>query len=421
MRTLKEHISFPNVKLLSPSENKIGKYILAMEKLGPNLYEIFKLRNRKFSLKTVCMIMDSILDLANYLSMKGIVHRDIKPENFCLGGENLDRIYMIDFGLSRHFLGKEGQHKPLTNNRGFVGTPRYASKNAHLGISQSRRDDVESIGYLSLFFMTGKLPWQNIKVKDKVQKHNILHQYKNSMSIEKICEGLPYEFAQYLGYTRNLAYNQSPDYDRLRNFFKGMAKRHGLEFDHKWDWSETQKFKEIVVDYQKTREAAKVRKISSTVAVSHENLSSHFYIANKNMINRNDSLWSKVSNNIDYTNSKPDPTLDAMDSPSLGQLDSRDEKNPPLWNNAANTGSAHKKNANLREIPSNEWSESDSDGKGPGVFEEHVFKEDGFRKNPMVLDFNSFKISETDNEDARPAFEFKSTKNSRAQVQKIRD
>jgi hypothetical protein len=128
-----------------------------------------------------------------------------------------------------------------------------------------------------------------------------------------------------------------------------------------------------------------------------------------------------VSNNIDYTNSKPDPTLDAMDSPSLGQLDSRDEKNPPLWNNAANTGSAHKKNANLREIPSNEWSESDSDGKGPGVFEEHVFKEDGFRKNPMVLDFNSFKISETDNEDARPAFEFKSTKNSRAQVQKIRD
>lgn len=289
-----------------------------MEKLGPNLYEIFKLRNRKFSLKTVCMIMDSILDLASYLSMKGIVHRDIKPENFCVGGENLDRIYMIDFGLSRHFIGKEGQHKPLSNNRGFVGTPRYASKNAHLGISQSRRDDVESIGYLSLFFMTGKLPWQNIKVKDKVQKHNILHQYKNSMSIEKICEGLPYEFAQYLGYARNMAYNQLPDYDRLRNFFKGMAKRHGLEFDYKWDWSETQKFKDIVVDFQKTREAARGSKISSTVALSQQNLSSHPNQVNKYMFTKKDSLFSKVSNHFENSNSKPIEESGGLDSPSLG-------------------------------------------------------------------------------------------------------
>jgi len=88
------------------------------------------------------------------------IHRDIKPENFMIGNnENSNIVYLIDYGLSKKYIEKDGSHIKYMDKKGLVGTARYTSVNAHLGIEQSRRDDLISIGYLIVYFMKGRLPW----------------------------------------------------------------------------------------------------------------------------------------------------------------------------------------------------------------------------------------------------------------------
>lgn len=241
MRTLNGLECFPWANFLTQNENKLNRNVLVMQKLGPNLYDLFKFCDRKFSLKTVINIMDSQLQILETQHSKSIVHRDIKPENFCQGGADLTNFYMIDFGLSKFFKNPNGEHKPLGNNKGFVGTPRYASRNAHLGLTQSRRDDLEALGYLVLFFLNGKLPWQNIKASGKVQKHNMLYQLKNNIGMDQLCESIPTEFQLYFLHIRHLGYEQKPDYQRLRSLFLKLAHKKGITIDSRFDWDTKQK------------------------------------------------------------------------------------------------------------------------------------------------------------------------------------
>ena len=140
--------------------------ILVMTFLGKNLETIFKKQDHKFSLKTVLIIADQLLSRLEYIHKKGILHRDLKPENFLSDlSQKKHTIYLADFGLSKFFLNEKNQHIPFQENSGFVGTARYASISTLSGKEQSRKDDLESLGYILIYFLTGTLPWVNLKEK----------------------------------------------------------------------------------------------------------------------------------------------------------------------------------------------------------------------------------------------------------------
>ena len=160
-------VGFPNIYWKGPYETLF--HALAIELLGPSLEDLFNICDRKLSIKTILMITDQMIARLQFLHNKNFIHRDVKPANFLIGlGRKSNILYVIDFGLSLQYRNiKTHQHIPYRENKSLVGTARYASINAHLGIEQSRRDDLEGIGYVIVYLCKGWLPWQGIKANNK--------------------------------------------------------------------------------------------------------------------------------------------------------------------------------------------------------------------------------------------------------------
>jgi serine/threonine protein kinase len=134
---------------------------MVMDLLGPCLEDLFKYCRRKFTVKTSLMLADQMISRIETMHNNSYIHRDIKPDNFMLGNnKNQNTIYVIDFGLAKRFKDpKSGLHIKGKEHKSLTGTARYASSNAHKGMEQSRRDDLEAIGICVVYFMKGKLPW----------------------------------------------------------------------------------------------------------------------------------------------------------------------------------------------------------------------------------------------------------------------
>jgi serine/threonine protein kinase len=224
--------------------------VLVIDLLGPSLEDLFVYCGRRFSLKTVLMLADQMITRIEFLHSKGYLHRDIKPDNFLMGlGRKANQVYIIDFGLAKRYRDSTtNRHIPYRENKNLTGTARYASCNTHLGIEQSRRDDLESIGYVLLYFLRGSLPWQGLKAATKKQKYDKISEKKLSTPIEVLCKSHPVEFASYFHYCHSLTFDQRPDYGFLRRLFRDLSDREGYAFDHVFDWTllkckQTQKVK----------------------------------------------------------------------------------------------------------------------------------------------------------------------------------
>jgi casein kinase 1 len=212
--------------------------ILVMDMLGPSLSDLYAFCGNRFSLKTTLMLADQMLARIDSVHKKNFIHRDMKPENFLMGlGRETHTVHLIDFGLSKKFKdAKTHQHIPYKENKNLTGTARYASVNAHLGIEQSRRDDLESIGYILVYFLNGGLPWQSLQANNRNERYNKICEMKLRIPVEQLCFGLPPEFSSYLNYCRSLRFEDRPDYSHLRKMFKELLVKEGHEYDYAFDW-----------------------------------------------------------------------------------------------------------------------------------------------------------------------------------------
>eukprot|EP00828_Plagiopyla_frontata_P021528 TRINITY_DN28120_c0_g1_i1.p1 TRINITY_DN28120_c0_g1~~TRINITY_DN28120_c0_g1_i1.p1 ORF type:complete len:313 (+),score=64.09 TRINITY_DN28120_c0_g1_i1:108-1046(+) len=214
-------------------------HILILDLLGPNLDDLLQFCGGKFNLKTVLMIADQMLNSIEYIHSKNFIHRDIKPENFLVGlGKKSDQIFVIDFGLAKKFRDpRTSLHIPYTENLSLTGTARYASINTHLGIEQSRRDDLESLGYVLMYFLRGDLPWMGLEAENKQEKYKLIREKKISTPVDVLCSGFPEEFTTILKYFRSLQFEERPDYVWVKRVFQDLFVKLQNQWDLIWDWA----------------------------------------------------------------------------------------------------------------------------------------------------------------------------------------
>ena len=236
--SIMNYLKGPNIPFVK-SFGTSGHYnVLIMQLMGKSLEDLIN-EKKTFSIKTVCILGYQMMNILEYIHNKHIVHRDMKPDNFVMGLDNLSKnLYLLDFGLAKKYRSSVTLVQyPLINKKKLTGTARYASINALKGYEQSRRDDLEAVGYVLMYFLRGSLPWQGLAGKNKEERYKRILKKKIDTSPYDLCVGFPEEFEKYIEYTRKMEYVEQPLYDNLRGYFLQVLEKQNEDFDYIYDWS----------------------------------------------------------------------------------------------------------------------------------------------------------------------------------------
>ena len=239
-----------------------GSYnFMVLDILGPSLLDlkndygtlrkIVNNPNKKtLLLKTVLSLGLQMLRRIESIHEKGFLHRDIKPDNFLFGSERYPHVlYIIDFGLAKKYckyFDKEEtsahdiEHIPCETGRNITGTERYVSVNVHDGLTPSRRDDMESIGYVMIYLLMGYLPWSINTESDNnnnEEKELDVRNMKKRVSYWILENCLPTEYITYIEYCRSMKFEEKPDYNYLRTLLLNLFKHKQFTVDNNFEWN----------------------------------------------------------------------------------------------------------------------------------------------------------------------------------------
>ena len=219
----------------------IGKYnVLIEELLGESLEDLFKKNKNKekvIILKDMLMTGIQLIDRIEYIHSNNIVHLDIKPSNFVVGYKDPSLIYIIDFGLSKKYKSsRTGKHIIFSKRKYFQGNIKFSSVNNMRGIVSSRRDDLESIGYMLIYLYESKLPWEKIEAINKLEIVEKIFYIKKQISMNTLCKNLPKEMTEFMVYIKSLKFNEKPNYNYLKNLLEIMLKKINNVNDLKFSW-----------------------------------------------------------------------------------------------------------------------------------------------------------------------------------------
>ena len=307
------YLKGPNIPYVK-SYGYSGDYnILVMQLLGQSLEDLFEER-KKFSIKTVCLLACQMLTVLEYVHNHHIIHRDIKPDNFVMGLDDLSSyLYLLDFGLAKKYRSSTTLIQyPMVFKKKLTGTARYASINALKGYEQSRRDDLESVGYVLMYLLRGILPWQGLQAKTKEDRYKKILEQKIGTNSYDLCYGFPNEFERYVEYTKNLEYTEEPDYDMCRGLFMRIMRREKWKFDYIYDWTTKEEIKarkeltlKTDVDshhYQKRSYSKKWRKNSSYKEEENEEHSDNKNETNKVLVYKTCQTDNNLNNAVTVEN-----------------------------------------------------------------------------------------------------------------------
>jgi serine/threonine protein kinase len=207
---------------------------MVMDRLGCSLGHHYRISGKILSLKTVLHCAIQMMSRLEYLHQRSFVHRDIKPDNFVFGvGTNSNTLYLIDLGLARKYRNMTTlEPSPYEEGKGLIGTTRYVSINVHLGVEQSCRDDLESVGYVLIALALGRLPWDDV-LGDKPED---IQEAKMNVQLDVLCAGLPNQFFTYMEKVRSLKFDERPIYAVLRGLFVHVMVKQNIAFDYRYDW-----------------------------------------------------------------------------------------------------------------------------------------------------------------------------------------
>jgi serine/threonine protein kinase len=282
--TIMSYLKGPNIPFIK-SYGYSGNYnVLVMQLLDKSLEDLFN-EYTKFSIKTTAMLGYQMVSILQYIHDRHIIHRDIKPDNFVMGSkEHNDRLYLLDFGLAKKYRSSRTLIQyPYVKKKKLTGTARYASIHALEAYEQSRRDDLESVGYVLMYFLRGNLPWQGLKVRSKEDRYKKILEKKKDTSSEDLCKNFPHEFYKYVDYTKNLDYTENPDYDMLKQLFLDVVIGLDEKMDYVYDWTTKE-------DLQKRKEIKK--KDNNSEKETNDNKDNKENKDNKNKNNKNEEIGS---------------------------------------------------------------------------------------------------------------------------------
>jgi len=236
--TIMSYLKGPNIPFIKSYGYSGDFNVLVMQLLDKSLEDLINKYNT-FSIKTVAMLGYQMVNILQYIHDRHIIHRDIKPDNFVMGAqEDNAKLYILDFGLAKKYRSSRTLVQyPYVKKKKLTGTARYASIHALEAYEQSRRDDLESVGYVLMYFLRGNLPWQGLKVRSKEDRYKKILEKKKETSSQDLCKEFPHEFFEYVDYSKNLEYEENPDYDFLRQKFLDVLKGLNEEMDYIYDWT----------------------------------------------------------------------------------------------------------------------------------------------------------------------------------------
>ena len=236
--TIMSYLKGPNIPFIKSYGYSGDFNVLVMQLLDKSLEDLINKYNT-FSIKTVAMLGYQMVNILQYIHDRHIIHRDIKPDNFVMGAqEDNAKLYILDFGLAKKYRSSRTLVQyPYVKKKKLTGTARYASIHALEAYEQSRRDDLESVGYVLMYFLRGNLPWQGLKVRSKEDRYKKILEKKKETSSQDLCKDFPHEFFEYVDYSKNLEYEENPDYDFLRQKFLDVLKGLNEEMDYIYDWT----------------------------------------------------------------------------------------------------------------------------------------------------------------------------------------
>ncbi|KAJ5751527.1 uncharacterized protein N7511_008492 [Penicillium nucicola] len=206
-------------------ENRYRCYLI-MEQLGPSLYKTMHHRLGRprlassglfFSLEEVVSIGDQMICALQLIHNRNFIHRDVQPGNIVYDRFR-ERVLLIDFSVAERYRGTTAhRHAPWQATQ-MVGSPVFASLNSHRGHSVSRRDDMESLGYVLVYLVRGQLPWQHLPAETK----DLMFAKKSAITTKELCGGLE-PLCKFLRSVKRLGFGQEPDYDGLRRVLRALV------------------------------------------------------------------------------------------------------------------------------------------------------------------------------------------------------